>query len=146
MWCRKGISRGVEHSQWRGKRLPQLGHVTWYPLRCETWHGIPWDVKSSSHLLSWLLKHFSKTLKCNSYKRQESRDDCCLTFVQNSSLDFSWLQSYAPLGDSYLPPTDSANSHVALELEKETSTPQFYQLKKNQFVLLILNKVTTMYF
>lgn len=39
-------------------------------------------------------------------------------------------EPYAPLGDSYLPPTDSANSHIALELEKETSTPQFYQLKK----------------
>ena len=50
-------------------------------------------------------------------------------------------ESYAPLGDSYLPPTDSANSHIALELEKETSTPQFYQLKKkNQFVLLIKKK------
>ena len=39
---------------------------------------------------------------------------------KNPLLDFSYdYRAYAPLGDSHLPPTDSANSQNALEHEKE---------------------------
>lgn len=54
-------------------------------------------------------------------------------------------QSYAPLGDSHLPPIDSANSQVFWNLKGTHPNPQFYQLKKKINLFCLFKKESQLY-